>query len=47
MVERGFRLLDVQFLTGHLARFGASEIPRQAYLRRLAEAIQLPCRFAD
>ncbi len=34
-----YRLLDTQFLTTHLARFGAVEIPRQSYLRHLAEAL--------
>src|SRR5690606_4325884 len=29
----GFTLLDVQFVTPHLAQFGAVEIPRPAYLR--------------
>jgi leucyl/phenylalanyl-tRNA--protein transferase len=38
----GFKLLDAQFLTEHLARFGAVEIPRQAYLARLSEAIAAP-----
>ena len=47
MIERGFGLLDVQFMTEHLARFGAVEIPREQYLQRLTEAIALPCRFAD
>ena len=35
----GFRLLDAQFLTKHLASFGAIEIPRAAYLKKLAEAL--------
>ncbi len=30
--ERGFRLLDVQFLTPHLSRFGCVELPRETYL---------------
>ena len=38
----GFKLLDAQFLTEHLARFGAVEIPREAYLARLGEAIAAP-----
>lgn len=41
----GYRLLDTQFVTDHLARFGAVEIPRQVYSRRLAEAITLPGDF--
>ncbi len=35
----GFRLLDVQFVTPHLAGFGAVEVPRAGYERRLAEAL--------
>jgi leucyl/phenylalanyl-tRNA--protein transferase len=35
----GFALLDTQFLTTHLARFGAVEIPREEYLLLLQEAI--------
>lgn len=34
----GFVLLDTQFVTDHLRRFGAVEIPRAAYHRRLAAA---------
>lgn len=45
--ERNFRLLDTQFLTPHLARFGAVEIAREEYLELLREAIALPVRFAD
>ena len=33
--ERGFSLLDTQFQTDHLARFGTVEIPREQYLARL------------
>src|SRR5579871_3488547 len=32
-------LLDTQFLTPHLRQFGAIEIPREAYLARLREAL--------
>ena len=41
----GFVLLDTQFLTGHLARFGAHEIPRAEYRRRLAVALEVPARW--
>jgi leucyl/phenylalanyl-tRNA--protein transferase len=41
----GFVLLDTQFITAHLARFGALEIPRAAYHARLAEAVEVPARF--
>jgi len=35
----GFRLLDTQYLTPHLASLGGIEIPRATYRRRLAEAL--------
>ncbi len=38
----GRRLLDVQWLTPHLATLGAVELPRAAYLRRLAVALGVP-----
>jgi leucyl/phenylalanyl-tRNA--protein transferase len=41
----GFRLLDTQFVTEHLARFGAVEIPRAEYRRRLVVALEAPARF--
>jgi leucyl/phenylalanyl-tRNA--protein transferase len=44
---RGFTLLDTQWITPHLQRFGAVEIPRRQYLRRLADAIARPCQFVD
>ena len=37
----GFRLLDTQFLTTHLAQFGAVEVPRDVYKARLADAVQV------
>lgn len=41
------RLLDVQWLTPHLASLGAVEIPRAAYLRALEHALTAPQpRFA-
>jgi leucyl/phenylalanyl-tRNA--protein transferase len=38
----GFTLLDTQFVTDHLAQFGAVEIPRDDYKARLAAAVSLP-----
>ncbi len=35
----GWRLLDTQFVTSHLAQFGTTEIPRARYKRLLAAAI--------
>jgi leucyl/phenylalanyl-tRNA--protein transferase len=36
------RLLDVQWVTDHLATLGAVEVSRQDYLQRLARALELP-----
>jgi len=35
----GFTLLDTQFVTGHLARFGAVEVSRQTFQRLLEDAL--------
>jgi leucyl/phenylalanyl-tRNA--protein transferase len=35
----GFRLLDAQFQTTHLAQFGCHQVPRALYKRRLAEVV--------
>lgn len=43
--ERGFQLLDTQFLTPHLRRFGAVEISRRAYKARLDQALRGWTRF--
>jgi leucyl/phenylalanyl-tRNA--protein transferase len=43
----GFALLDTQFLTGHLAQFGAVEIPRGRYLALLDEALGLSAAWPD
>jgi leucyl/phenylalanyl-tRNA---protein transferase len=47
MRAQGFSLLDTQYVTPHLERFGAIEVPRTAYRRLLASALVLPCRFTD
>ena len=41
----GFTLLDSQFLTAHLAQFGAHEIPKEAYRNRLAAALEVAARW--
>lgn len=41
----GYRLLDTQFVTDHLSRFGAQEIPRHQYLKLLAAAVDVPSAF--
>ena len=42
---RMFTLLDVQFTTPHLERFGVVEIPRREYERRLLLALNQPNAF--
>lgn len=44
--ERGFVLLDTQFTTEHLTRFGAIDVPRTKYERLLEEALQGEAEFA-
>lgn len=41
----GFKLLDTQFATEHLAQFGTVEIPREAYHELLEAALSVQCSF--
>jgi leucyl/phenylalanyl-tRNA---protein transferase len=41
----GFKMLDAQFLTDHLASFGAVEVEREKYHRLLGEAIGIDADF--
>lgn len=43
--EREFALLEVQYVTPHLRRFGAVEIPHRVYVERLEAALSLARRF--
>lgn len=43
----GYSLLDTQFLTEHLSRFGAIDIPRADYHARLARALRTPAIFSS
>jgi leucyl/phenylalanyl-tRNA--protein transferase len=45
LARRGFHLLDTQWITPHLVQFGAIEIPREQYLRRLSQALARECVF--
>lgn len=45
MTRRGFDLLDIQWVTPHLAQFGAIEISRRRYLTRLKHALGKACEF--
>jgi leucyl/phenylalanyl-tRNA--protein transferase len=42
---RGYQLLDTQWTTAHLARFGAVDVSRREYLRRLERALRVSCDF--
>ena len=42
---QGFALLDTQWVTPHLEKFGACEIPRAEYLETLARAVELGRSF--
>jgi leucyl/phenylalanyl-tRNA--protein transferase len=41
----GFQLLDTQFTTPHLSRFGVVEIPREDYRRLLTKAVSGSAEF--
>ena len=43
--ERDYSLLDVQWLTPHLAGFGGIEIERNDYLNELDKAMNFECHF--
>jgi leucyl/phenylalanyl-tRNA--protein transferase len=47
MRERGMTLLDTQYVTPHLERFGAFQVTHMEYLRRLRAALALDVTFAD
>ena len=41
----GFKLLDTQFVTEHLSRFGALEVPRERYHELLDEAMAVEATY--
>jgi leucyl/phenylalanyl-tRNA--protein transferase len=41
----GFTLLDTQFVTAHLAQFGALEVPRDMYKQMLEQAARVAARW--
>jgi leucyl/phenylalanyl-tRNA--protein transferase len=43
--ERGFTLLDSQYINPHMQSLGAIEIPRSVFLYHLGIALRLPCKF--
>lgn len=45
--RRDYHLLDTQWKTDHLSRFGAMDLDRAAYMEQLEAAIVLPRAFTD
>jgi leucyl/phenylalanyl-tRNA---protein transferase len=45
LIVGGYGLLDTQFMTAHLSQFGAVEISRTEYRRRLAQALGVSADF--
>ena len=43
--ERRFALLDTQFTTEHLKRFGALDVPRRKYEKLLEKALEGEAQF--
>jgi leucyl/phenylalanyl-tRNA--protein transferase len=43
--ERGYTLLDTQWVTDHLKQFGAREVPRSYYLQVLERSLKRDCEF--
>ena len=41
----GYKLLDTQFVTGHLAQFGTREVSRTVYKALLADAVEEPAHW--
>jgi leucyl/phenylalanyl-tRNA--protein transferase len=47
LAARGYRIIDCQLETEHLARFGAREIPRARYMQELASCLETEDRVGD
>ena len=45
--QRGYRMMDIQQLTPHMASLGAQAVSRDEYLARLAEAVVQPVTFGE
>jgi len=43
--EQKYELLDSQFMNDNVQRYGAINIPRSAYIKRLAKALKRTCHF--
>ena len=47
LVKTGFKFLETQYMTDHLASFGAKELPRRAYERMLEAALSSDADFGS
>lgn len=47
MKQRGFTLLDAQYMSEHLRTLGAIEIPRLSYLELLSNALEITTTFVE
>ncbi len=45
LIHGGFRLLDTQFVTDHLQQFGTLEVDRDAFHRKLEDALTVTAEF--
>ena len=45
--QRGFELLDTQFINDNVRRYGAIEIPKSEYIRLLKRAVSRKASFTD
>ncbi len=45
--DRGFTLLDIQYMTPHLKTFGAVELPKRKYIQLLQDAMARKALFVD
>jgi leucyl/phenylalanyl-tRNA---protein transferase len=45
LIHGGFRLLDTQFVTDHLQQFGTLEVDRDAFHRKLEDALTVTSEF--
>jgi leucyl/phenylalanyl-tRNA--protein transferase len=45
--EQKYELLDSQFMNDNVQRYGAINIPRTAYIKRLAKALKTTCHFQN
>jgi leucyl/phenylalanyl-tRNA--protein transferase len=43
--EQNYSLLDSQFMNDNVLRYGAIDIPRSEYKKRLAKALKSTCDF--